>query len=171
MKTSVKIAAALLLIVLLFSAYMLIDAQTVKSINGFSLFCTLTLEHGSSEIEETERIVDVVQEGADESEELLRIQKRILKAVLAPAILAQLAERRFLSAANIMDVLQKSSNIRLSSGTVYPVLDALEKEGKIKRLPRRINRLYVLTSKGQETVENMQLNAGELLMMISELIK
>jgi DNA-binding PadR family transcriptional regulator len=100
-----------------------------------------------------------------------KIRKRVLTACLDVAIMAQLAERRFLSPTNIISVFQKRYNIQLSAGTVYPVLYALERDGNIKRLPNRRKKLYVLTNKGEETIKNMRGNIGELNKMIGELIK
>jgi DNA-binding PadR family transcriptional regulator len=169
MKTS-NIAALLFLSVLFFSAYPLLDAETIQAVSGYSVVCVFIIAHASSEIKESPKLSDNVQNGAAESEDLVETRKRILKAVLAPAILAQLAERRFLSATNIISVFKKRWNIQLSSGTVYPVLYALERDGTIKRLPNRRKKLYVLTSKGKETIKNMQGNTEELNKMINELL-
>jgi DNA-binding PadR family transcriptional regulator len=170
MKTSLITAAMLLPILLVFSVTSIIDIGTVQSVSGFSIVCVFIMEHASSEIDESLKLSDNVQDGVVESEDVLSTRKRILKAVLAPAILAQLGKRNVLSATNIIDILQKSYNIKLSAGTVYPVLDALETDGKIKRLPRRIKKLYVLTSKGKENIKNLQENMGDLQKMLNELL-
>jgi DNA-binding PadR family transcriptional regulator len=99
-----------------------------------------------------------------------KVRKRVLMACLDVAIMAQLSERRVLSAANIILILEKRSNIQLSAGTVYPALYALERDGNIKRLPNRRKRLYVLTSKGEEIIKNMREDVGELNKIINELL-
>jgi len=170
MKPSTAVVAPLLLSVLVLSAYILIDTETVQAVSGFGIVCVFTVERTPTEVEETPNVIDTAQESTIESEELSRLRKKILKAVLAPAILAQLAKRNVLSATKIIKVLQKSCNIKLSPGTVYPVLDALEKEEKIKKLPRRLTRVYVLTSKGKITVKKIELNAEELRKMINKLL-
>lgn len=111
------------------------------------------------------------QDSAPAQEVVLEVRKRVLKACLAPAILGLLSERNSISATNIIEVFKKCYDIALSSGTVYPVLDALEKKGDIKRLPHRIKRLYVLTNKGKATIENLQKNVGNLNNLVTELIK
>jgi DNA-binding PadR family transcriptional regulator len=103
--------------------------------------------------------------------EVLEVRKRVLKACLAVAIMAQLSERNVLSATNIISLFKKRHKIQLSPGTLYPVLYALERDGKIRRLPNRRKRLYGLTSKGKETIRNIRGNVGELHKMISELLK
>jgi DNA-binding PadR family transcriptional regulator len=72
------------------------------------------------------------------------------------AIMAKLSERKVLSATGIISVFKKRHNIRLSAGTVYPVLYALERNGNIRRLPNRRKKFYVLTSKGKEAMENFE---------------
>jgi DNA-binding PadR family transcriptional regulator len=100
-----------------------------------------------------------------------RVRKRVLIACLDAAIMEQLSERRVLSATNIIAIFKKRFNIQLSPGTVYPVLYALEREGKIKRLPNRTKKLYVITNKGEISIKNLQANAGDIHMMIDGLIK
>lgn len=90
--------------------------------------------------------------------ESLEVRKRVLKAVLAPAILAVLSEMTMSSATNLIAVFKKRYGIQLSPGTVYPVLYALEKENEIKKLPHRIRNLYVITKKGKKTIEDLNGN-------------
>jgi DNA-binding PadR family transcriptional regulator len=101
---------------------------------------------------------------------ILKVRKRVLTACLDVAIMSQLSERRVLSATNIISIFKKRYNIQLSAGTVYPVLYALEKDGNIRRLPNRRKKLYVLTSKGKETIKNFRENVGNLNTLINELI-
>jgi len=169
MKTS-NIAALLFLSALFFLVYLLNYTETIQAVSGYSVICVFIMAHASSEIEESLKLSDDVQSGAVESEDFVETRKRILRAVLAPAILAQLAERRFLSATNIILIFKKRCNIQLSAGTVYPVLYALERDGNIKRLPNRRKKLYVLTSKGKETIKNMRGNVEELNKVINELL-
>jgi len=99
-----------------------------------------------------------------------KIRKRVLTACLDVAIMAQLSERRFLSATNIISVFRKRYNIQLSAGTVYPVLYALERDGKIKRIPYyRAKRLFVLTSKGKEEIKYFQTNSYRLNELLEEI--
>lgn len=104
------------------------------------------------------------------AQEVTQVRKRVLKACLAVAIMAQLSERSVLSATNIIAILQRNFNVKLSAGTVYPILDKLEKDGKIRRVPRRIKRLYVLTPKGKENIVNMQEKIEPIRGMVTELI-
>ena len=102
--------------------------------------------------------------------ESLEVRKRVLKAVLAPAILAVLSEMTMSSATNLIAVFKKRYGIQLSPGTVYPVLYALEKENEIKKLPHRIRNLYVITKKGKKTIEDLRMEIGNLQSMVYRLI-
>lgn len=99
------------------------------------------------------------------------LRRKLLKACIESAIIVQISERGFLSATDIIAVLRKRFEIQLSPGTVYPVLDKLEKEGKIEKLPNRRKRLYVLTSKGRETSESIGEKIGEINDFVTMLIK
>jgi DNA-binding PadR family transcriptional regulator len=102
-------------------------------------------------------------------EGILKVRKRVLKACLSVAIMAELSKRTALSATNIISILKKRYNIQLSAGTVYSVLYALEKDRNIQRLPNRRKKLYVLTNKGKENIKNIRRNIGELNKVINEL--
>jgi DNA-binding PadR family transcriptional regulator len=171
MKTSLIIAALLLLGLFALSATPLIRIELGQPISRFSIICAFALAHPSNEVEEVTRFPDNGENDTIESKALQETRKRILKAVLAPAILAQLAERRFLSATNIIELLRKQHGIKLSSGTVYPILYKLEREGKIKRVPNRMKMLWVLNGKGKETVSDLQEIVKKLQNIIDEFTK
>jgi DNA-binding PadR family transcriptional regulator len=108
--------------------------------------------------------------GAPTQKVLRKVRKRVLKACLDVAILAELSEKKVLSATNIILFFEKRFEIQLSAGTVYPVLYALERDGKIRRLPNRRKTFYVLTSKGEEIIKDIQGSVGELYSIIDELL-
>ena len=91
-------------------------------------------------------------------------------ACLDVAIMAQLSEKGVLSATNIISILETRYNFQLSAGTVYPVLYALERDGKINRVPcYRAKRLFVLTSKGREEIKYLQKSSFSLHEMLEEI--
>lgn len=107
---------------------------------------------------------------ASAEEELLIFKKRLVKACLAPAIMVQLAERGLLSPRNILLILEKRYSIKLSAGTVYPILEKLEKNGDIKRVPNRSKRLYIITGKGKKVLQLFQEKISELNYLIGSMI-
>jgi hypothetical protein len=86
---------------------------------------------------------------------LAQTTKRIIIAYLPMIILIRLTETSITSAKDIMSTIEKNYHIKISSGTVYPILYKLEKEENIKILPHRIKKIYVLTAKGKETLEKL----------------
>ena len=71
-------------------------------------------------------------------------------------------EARITSAPDIISVIKNRYNVRISPGTVYPIIYELERNGRIKRLPNRIKKIYTLTEKGKELIEYFQANANHL---------
>lgn len=95
--------------------------------------------------------------------ELVKLNKRLLKACLQQGIMALLKKKSFLGATDIISIIEKRFNILLSAGTLYPILDTLESEGKIRRLPNRRKRIYFITNKGKETLIILDENREELI--------
>ena len=116
-------------------------------------------------------MLQTYQETASSDKDLLEVRKRLLKACLSVAIPALLMEIHVSSATNIITVIKKRYNIQLSPGTLYPVLHSLVRDEKIKRIPHRTRDLYLLTSKGKETIVALQENVGNLNKLLTHLIK
>lgn len=76
--------------------------------------------------------------------------------------MSMLSEKGYMSGTKIILVIWQRCAIKLSSGTVYPVLYKLEGEGKIKRLPKRRKRLYALTAQGKEILNAYRKNMVEI---------
>lgn len=108
---------------------------------------------------------------ASSKKDLQEVRKKVLKAVLAPAILELLSEITVSSGTNLIAVLKKRYGIQLSAGTIYPVLYSLEKKKQITKIPHRIRCLYILTDEGKETIDNLQLNIKDLQNMVCRLLK
>ena len=87
---------------------------------------------------------------------MLETQKKIIKAYLPSIILTRLKEATITSATDIISIIKNRYNIRISPGTIYPILYKLERNGRIRRLPNRIKKIYVLTEKGKEIIEHFQ---------------
>jgi len=95
---------------------------------------------------------------------------RFLKACLDAAIMAEMSRRNAMSAPDIIAFFEKSYNIRISPGTIYPVLYGMEKRGHIRILPYRMKRFYALTDSGRKLLENLQQSMNEMQSFILGLI-
>jgi DNA-binding PadR family transcriptional regulator len=107
---------------------------------------------------------------AIQREPVSETKTKLLKACLDKAILAEMTQRDAISASDIIATFKKKYDIRISPGTLYPVLYAMERNGKIRRLPNKRKKFYVLTASGRRTVENTEHRADEFQSFISDLI-
>ncbi len=78
------------------------------------------------------------------------IQKRLINTCLPALIVQILSESCIVTATDIIFAIEKHYSIQMSPGTVYPVLNRLEKNGYIKRLSSRRKKIYTLTNKGSD---------------------
>jgi DNA-binding PadR family transcriptional regulator len=100
------------------------------------------------------------------------VKSKILKAVLDIAILNEMTYRNAISVPNTIEVFMKKHFVYVSSGTIYPVFERLEKQGYIVKLPlNRFTRLYSISVTGRNMLENVQQNIDDLEYFLMELVK
>ena len=87
---------------------------------------------------------------------VLEEKKKLLKACLDVAILAEMAQRNAMSAPDIIAFFDKNYSIRMNPGTLYPILCRMESGGYLRVLPNRKKRFFVLTRSGRKALENLQ---------------
>ena len=85
---------------------------------------------------------------------LEKMKRRIIESCLPVIIMIRLNALSVSSAADVCSAIRKQYSIKISSGTVYPVLDNLEKTGHIKLLPKMRKKLYRITKKGSAFLVN-----------------
>lgn len=83
------------------------------------------------------------------------VQKRLLKTFLDFIVLAELTNRP-MSSYDVISYVHRKFGILLSSGGVYSQIYSMEREGLIKGRFDRRKRVYDLTSKGRETIKNIE---------------
>jgi len=91
---------------------------------------------------------------------LRNLQERAIKNLMDILILAELKKGRSMSGYDFIALIHKKFHILVSSGTVYSVLYALERNGLIEGAWNRRKRVYTLTNKGEQTI-TIILNAQE----------
>ena len=90
------------------------------------------------------------------------IHERIVKGFLDIAIMAKLMDGNPLSGYDVIMFVHKKFGILLSSGNVYSVLHALERDGLVKGMRDRRKRVYKLTDKGEKTIKNIHNLVGAI---------
>ena len=81
------------------------------------------------------------------------MHERIVKGFLDMAIMAKLMDDNPMSGYDVITFVHKKFNTLLSSGTVYNVLYALERNGLVRGMWNQRKRVYELTDKGGKTIK------------------
>jgi len=93
---------------------------------------------------------------------VLREKAKLLKACLDIAILTEMAKRSLLSPKDIILFINKTYDVKISPGTLYPLLYRLERKGYIRKLPNMRKTLYVLGAPGKKVLEDFQQRLEEI---------
>lgn len=103
-------------------------------------------------------------------ESLSEIKRKIMLTFLEAAIMAEMSQRAAMTVPSIIDFVLKTSDIQISPGTIYPTLYLMERKGKIKKLPNRSKKTYILTETGKKEIANLQNGTKYLQAFILKLI-
>ena len=101
---------------------------------------------------------------------VLEEKRKLLKAFSDIAILDELTKGEHLSASDIIVFFHKNYDIRMSPGTLYPILYKLERRGYIKVIPDKKTRLYVLADSGRTALNSLQTRLEEIQIFIISLL-
>lgn len=96
--------------------------------------------------------------------------ERIVKNFMDVLVMAELRNNP-LSGYDVISLIHKKFNLLVSSGTVYSLLYSLERDGLIEGKLNDRKRVYVLTERGEKTI-NAILNANDQIQsMVTNLFK
>ena len=112
--------------------------------------------------EQTSFFENVKKKAVVSDEFVLEEKAKLLKACSDIAILTEMTKRNAVSAPDIIDFFRKNYDIRLSPGTIYPILCRMERRGYIRLLPNRRKKFYVLTDSGRKALQNLQERLEEI---------
>ncbi|KPV61918.1 MAG: Transcriptional regulator PadR-like family protein [Candidatus Bathyarchaeota archaeon BA2] len=106
------------------------------------------------------------------SEEFLReMRERIIVELLDVLILGSLNESASpMGGYDVISLVRKRFGVLLSSGTVYGLIYAMEREGLIRGMLERRKRVYKLTEKGKEIIQSVQQRKNEIIRLIKMLL-
>jgi hypothetical protein len=138
---------AFILLLLLSIEVLTIFAQSMQTsvkVDNSAIFSATPLESGD------ERNCSIDDDNvscvlSDQTIFLEQTIKRLVIGYLPIIILVYLKEMSAGSATNIIKFIKMRFGVLVSPGTIYPIIYKLESEGKIKRMPKRRRKIYVLT--------------------------
>jgi len=104
------------------------------------------------------------------SQVLKNMHRRIIKTFLDVLILAELRNGP-LSGYDVIAFIHNKFHLLVSSGTVYSLLYALERDGLIRGVWSQRKRVYQLTEKGEDTIRTI-INANDKIQyLMTSLLK
>jgi DNA-binding PadR family transcriptional regulator len=83
-----------------------------------------------------------------------KLHRRVIKNFLDVLVLTEMKDNP-LSGYDVIGLIHKKYNVLLSSGTIYSQLYSLEREGIISGVEDRRKRVFELTEKGEQTIEDI----------------
>jgi len=104
------------------------------------------------------------------------IAKELFKGTIRTIVLQQLAEHSKMYGYELMQTIEKKSNgkIKLTFGSLYPILHKLESEGLIfsesENIGKRMRKNYILTENGVKEKESKVLEIKEFIKTLNQLL-
>lgn len=98
-----------------------------------------------------------------------KLRKQTVKAVMDIIMLAEL-KNGSMSGYDAIGHIHNKFGVLLSSGTIYSHLYALERDDLIRGTRGRNKRVYELTEKGEQTLENISSENREILSTLKNVL-
>ena len=103
-----------------------------------------------------------------ETKLLEKMNEKIVKGFLDLLILAKLRKEP-MSGYDFVTFINKDFHILVSPGTIYNTLLYMERDGLVKATGTQRKRVYVLTDKGKETIEDIFSSREKILSLVLNL--
>jgi DNA-binding PadR family transcriptional regulator len=90
-----------------------------------------------------------------------KLRSRVVKNFLDILVLTEIKDKP-LSGYDVIGFIHKKYDVLLSSGTIYSQLYSLEREGIIRGEQNKRKRVYELTEKGEQAIEDIMRVNGQI---------
>ncbi len=98
-----------------------------------------------------------------------KLRKQTIKSMMDIIMLSEL-KNGSMSGYDAIGYIHNKFDVLLSSGTIYSHLYALERDGLIRGTMDRKKRIYELTEKGEQTLENVSDENREILNILKTVL-
>ena len=98
-----------------------------------------------------------------------KLRKQTVKSIMDIIMLAELKNGP-MSGYDTIGYIHNKFGVLLSSGTIYSHLYALERDDLIRGTLNKSKRVYELTEKGEQTLENVSSENGEILSPLKKVL-
>jgi len=99
------------------------------------------------------------------------LYERLVKDFMEVIVLKELRKGNPLGAYDIIFLVRKGFHILLSSGTVSSLLYSMERDGLIDGVIDGNKRVYRLTERGGETLENVSEDSEKLIWLLKSILE
>lgn len=96
-----------------------------------------------------------------------KLRKQTIKSIMDIIMLTEL-KNGSMSGYDAIGYIHNKFGVLLSSGTIYSHLYALERDGLIRGTVEKKKRIYELTEKGEQTLENVSNENREILNILEK---
>lgn len=98
------------------------------------------------------------------------IGERILKNFMDLLILKELRHDAKISGYDIIVLIHRKFHLLLSPGSVYSVLYAMERKGLVEGIITSQKRVYKLSKKGEEEIQNILRNRDKIHLLLESVL-
>jgi DNA-binding PadR family transcriptional regulator len=98
-----------------------------------------------------------------------KLRKQTIKSIMDIIMLAEL-KNGTMSGYDAIGYIHNKFGVLLSSGTIYSHLYALERDDLIRGTWNKTKRIYELTEKGEQTLENVSSENREILSTLKKVL-
>jgi len=99
-----------------------------------------------------------------------RFRERLVKSFMHVIVLEELGKGNPLGAGDIRALIYKRFHILIAPGTIYSLLYSMERNGSIEGMMTEKKRVYRLTEKGKEKLENISEISDKILSFIKSIL-
>jgi len=98
------------------------------------------------------------------------LHERLVRSFMDLIILRELGKGEALGGYDVISLINKRFHVLISPGTVYSLLYSMERKGLIKDELKGRGRVFKLTEKGREKLENIQKNSDKIILFIKSIL-
>jgi len=99
------------------------------------------------------------------------LYERLVKSFMDVIVLKELENRNTLYGYDVIASIYKRFHILVSSGTMYSLLYSMERDGLIEGIIEGRKRVYRLTEKGKEALENISESSDKIVLLIKSILE
>jgi DNA-binding PadR family transcriptional regulator len=96
----------------------------------------------------------------------MQFYKRFVKNFLDVIVLKELENGNSICGHEMRALIRKRFHILVPSGTIYSLLYSMERNGLVEGIMDRRKRIYMLTEKGKEKLENISESSDKIVLLI-----